>query len=87
MSRSHVLIAITLLVPVFMVAGCASTSSGQLAGNDCKIAVADFPGKPAKNVTPAEQAAAEMRISRLAYDRGGYEIGANLLADAARDCY
>jgi hypothetical protein len=87
MSQLRVLIPITMLVALFLVAGCASTPAEQLASRDCKIAVADFPGKPAKNVTPAEQAAAEMRISRLAYARGGYGIGTNLLADAARDCY
>lgn len=87
MSPSRVLIPIMILAPVFFVAGCASTPSEQLATRECKIAVADFAGKPSKIVTPAEQAAAEMRVSRLASARGGYGTGTNLLADISRDCY
>lgn len=86
MFPSRVLIPVMILAPVFFVAGCASTPSEQVAANECKIAVADFAGKPSKNVTPAEQAAAEMRISRLALARG-YGTGANLLGDIAHDCY
>ncbi len=87
MSPSRVLIPLMILAPVFIVAGCASTPSEQVAAKECKVAVADFAGKPAKNVSPAEQAAAEMRVSRLAYARGGYGTGTNLLADISRDCY
>ena len=86
MSPSRVLIPVMILAPVLLVAGCASAPSERLAARECKIAVADFAGKPSKNVTPAEQAAAEMRISRLAVARG-YGTGTNLLGDAARDCY
>lgn len=87
MSPSSVLIPLMILAPVAFVAGCASTPSEQVAARECKIAVADFAGKPSKNVTPAEQAAAEMRMNRLAYARGGYGTGTNLIADITRDCY
>ena len=86
MSPSRVLIPVMILGPVFFVAGCASTPPEQLAARECKITVAEFAGKPAKNVTPAEQAEAEMRMNRLAYARG-YGIGNNLAADITRDCY
>lgn len=78
---------VAFFATVLLVAGCASTPSDQLARRDCKIAVADFPGKPSKNPAAAEQAAAELRVSRLAHVRGDYGIGNNLLADIARDCY
>jgi hypothetical protein len=87
MSPSRVLIPVLILAPVLLLAGCASAPSEQAAARECKIAVADFAGKPKKNVTPAEQAAAEMRINRLAYARGGYGIGNNVFADLNRDCY
>jgi hypothetical protein len=87
MFPSRVLIPVVILAPVLFVAGCASTPSEQLATRECKIVVADFAGKPSKNVTLAEQAAAEMRMSRLAYQHGGYGTGTNLFADVTRDCY
>lgn len=87
MLQSRALMPVMLLATTFLAVGCASAPSEQLAARDCKITVADFPGKQSKNVTPAEQAMAEMRISRLANARGGYGMGANLLGDAARDCY
>jgi hypothetical protein len=86
MFPSRVLIPVMILAPLMLVAGCVSTPSEQLAAKECKIAVADFAGKPSKDVSGPEQAAAEMRISRLALARG-YGTGTNLLADVARDCY
>jgi hypothetical protein len=86
MFPSRVPLRVMILAPVFFVAGCASTTPGPVAAEECKIAVVDFAGKPSKNVTPAEQAAAEMRISRLALARG-YASGPNLLGDTARSCY
>ena len=76
-----------VLIPVVFVAACASTPPEQLASSECKIVVATFPNRPATNVNRAEQAAAEMSVSRLGYQRGGYGIGNNLFADAARECY
>jgi hypothetical protein len=87
MSPSRVLIPVMILGSAFFIAGCASTPPEQLAARECKITVAEFAGKPSKTVTPAEQAGAEMNISRLAYSRGRYGVGNNLLADTARDCY
>jgi len=79
-------IPLALLAVAALAAGCASTPPDQLAARECKIAVADFVGKPAKNVTAAEQAEAEMRMSRLAMNRGGYASGTNVIADITRDC-
>ena len=87
MSASRVLFPVMMLAAVFVVAGCASAPPEQLASRECKVVVADFPGKPSKNVTRAEQAEAEMRVNRLAYARGNYGIGTNLVADIARECY
>ena len=87
MSASRILIPLMIFAPVLLVAGCASAPPEQLAAKECKVVVADFAGKPAKNVSPTEQAAAEMRMSRLAYARGGYGTGTNLFADVARECY
>lgn len=83
---THRLLLLSLLSPVALLAACASTPD-QVASRDCKVVVADFPGRPAKNVSSAEQALAQMRVSRLAAERGGYASGPNLAADAARDCY
>jgi len=80
------LIAVMTCAPALLVAGCASTPPEQLASRECKVVVADFAGKPSKNTTPIEQAAAEMRMSRLANERGGYWNGPNVFADLARDC-
>lgn len=87
MSPFRVLIPLVVFAPVLLVAGCASTPSEPVAARECKVVVANFAGKPAKNVSPTEQAAAEMRISRLAVARGGYASGPNLFADSARECY
>lgn len=87
MSPSRALIPVALLASAFVAIGCASTPSEKYAAAQCKIVVADFPNKPSKNVSRAEQAEAEMRMSRLAYARGGYGIGNNLFADVTRDCY
>ena len=87
MSPSHVLLPVALSLAALLVAGCASTTPEKYAARDCKIVVADFPNKPSKNVTRAEQAEAEMKMSRLAYSRGGYGIGNNLVADITRECY
>ena len=87
MFPSRLLIGVMIPVAAFFVAGCASTPSGQVAARECKIVAADFVNKPTKNPTPAEQAEAEMQMSRLAASRGGYRAGTNLISDAARDCY
>lgn len=76
-----------VLIPVLFVAACASTPTEQLASRECKIVVSTLPNRPATNVNRAEQAAAEMSVSRLGYAHGGYGVGSNLFLDAARDCY
>lgn len=85
MPTFRIFITAMILAPVF-VAGCASAPPEQLAARECKITVADFAGKPSKNVSRAEQAAAELRMSRLASQRGGYASGNNLAADITREC-
>jgi len=80
------LVFAAVLVPAFVLAGCASAPPELLAARECKVTPADFVGKPKKNASAAEQAEAEMRVSRLGYGRG-YGIGQNLMGDAARDCY
>jgi hypothetical protein len=87
MSLSRVLISLFVLVAALFVAGCASTPSEQAATTQCKVAVADFAGKPARNVSTLEQDAAEMRLYRLGYARGSYRGGQNVFMDAAHDCY
>lgn len=87
MFPSRVSISLMILVPALLMAGCASTPSEPVAARECKVVVADFPNKPSKNVIRAQQAEAEMQVTRLAYARGGYGIGNNLVADIARDCY
>ncbi len=77
---------VILLLPLVFLAACASAPD-QLASRECKVVVADIAGKPSRNVNSAEQAAAQMRVSRLAMERGGYTAGPNLAADASRDCY
>ena len=79
-------IPVMILAALLLAAGCASTPAEQLAARDCKVAVADFAGKPLKDISPAEQAAAEMRVSRLAYASGGYRSGTSLLGDISREC-
>ena len=86
MSPLRILVPAAILVPAFLIAGCASAPPELLAARECKIAPADFVGKPKKNATAAERAEAEMKVSRLGYGRG-YGIGQNLMSDAARDCY
>ena len=86
MSPSRVLLPVALSLAAVLAAGCASTTPEKYAARECKIVVADFPNKPAKNVSRAEQAEAEMKISRLAYARG-YGVGNNLVADIVRECY
>ena len=72
-------------------AGCASMQASQpeqLAARNCKAVPADFVNRPTKNPTPAESAEAQLKLSRLAAQRGGYaNPGATLLPDLARDCY
>ncbi|MEO8134716.1 MAG: hypothetical protein ABI831_12145 [Betaproteobacteria bacterium] len=77
---------LVFLIPILFLTACASAPD-QLASRECKVVVADFAGKPSKDVNRAEQAAAEMRVARLAYSRGGYTSGNNLVADVVRDCY
>ncbi len=86
MSALRFAIPVMILAPVLLAAGCASAPPEQLAARDCKIKVADFPGKPSKSVTPAERAEAELRVSRLASQRGGYAATNNLAADITREC-
>jgi len=86
MSPLRILIPATVIATVLVLAGCASAPPELLAARECKVAVADFAGKPSKNVTRAEQAEAEMRVSRLALARGGYAARPNLAAEISRDC-
>jgi hypothetical protein len=76
-----------ILALVLGAAGCASTPAEQASAGPCKVSVADSVGRPSRNVSAAEQAAAEMRVSRLAVARGGYATGSSLLADLGRDCH
>ena len=87
MSPSRALFPVALLASALLAAGCASAPPEKYASAECKIVVADFPNKPSKNVTRAEQAEAQMRMTRLGYARGSYGIGNNLIADINRDCY
>jgi hypothetical protein len=84
MSRTAVL----LLVPTFVLAACASSpQSQQLASRECKVVPGTFVDVPKKNPTPAEQAEAQLKLQRFAYERGGYGVGTNMPAEAVRDCY
>ena len=76
-----------LAAAVAVLAGCAATTGpDQLAARECKVAAADFANKPKKDPTAAEKAEAELKVSRLAWQRGGYANGNNVFADAMRDC-
>ena len=72
-------------------AGCASmqdSQTTQYAARECKAVPADFPNRPKKQPTVAEQAEARLALGRLAAERGGYSgIGNSLLSDLNRDCY
>lgn len=71
-----------------VVTGCGTTSGApqQIASRDCKVVPADFVGKPKKNPTRAEQAEAELKLSRFAASSGGYGIGNSLVSDINREC-
>jgi hypothetical protein len=86
MFTSRFLIIVPALTTLLLGA-CASAPDQQAAARECKVAVADFPGKPKQDVTAAEKADARMKISRLAWERGGYASGNNVFADVMRDCY
>ena len=90
--RSSALPTVTLVALAAMVAtGCASMRDSQptqYASRDCKAVPADFPNRPKKQPTAAEQAEARLALGRLAAERGGYSgIGNNLVSDLNRDCY
>jgi len=77
-----------VLIPALILAGCAAAPAEQSAAStDCKVAVATFAGKPIKDATPAEQAEAQLKFSRLASARGGYRPGSDMLNDVNRGCY
>ena len=64
------------------------TSRIPTATGTTKAVLADFPNRPKKQPTVAEQAEARLALGRLAAERGGYSgIGNSLLSDLSRDCY
>ena len=81
----------TVVAAATVTAGCASISSDkspQYAARECKAVPATFPNRPKKDVSPAEQAEARLKLGRLAAERGRYGgIGNDLLSDLNRDCY
>ena len=90
MRTNHIFI-LTVVSALVALSGCASMDASsqpqQLASRDCKAVPADFVNRPTKNPTRAELAAAEMKLSRLAIERGGYTgIGNSTLSDLAREC-
>ena len=85
------IVILTIVSAVVSLSGCASMDASsqpqQLASRDCKAVPADFVNRPTKSPTRAERAEAEMKLSRLAVERGGYRgIGHSTLSDLAREC-
>lgn len=85
------IVILTIVSAVVSLSGCASMDASsqpqQLAARDCKAVPADFVNRPTRNPTRVEQAAAEMKLSRLAIERGGYNgIGNSTLSDLSRAC-
>lgn len=92
MRTNHIFI-LTIVSALVSLSGCASMDASSqaqpqpLASRDCKAVPADFVNHPTKNPTRVERAAAEMKLSRLAIERGGYNgIGNSTLSDLAREC-
>ena len=91
MFMTHIAVTAVVSAVTLLGAGCASMDGSappqQLASRECKAVPADFVNRPTKNPTRAERAGAEMKLSRLAIERGNYNgIGNSTLSDLAREC-
>ena len=87
MPEFRILPLCALAASALLLGACATSTPELYASRDCKIVPADFVNQPKKNPTAAEQAEAQLKMQRLAYARGGYTPGSNMMADAVKDCY
>jgi hypothetical protein len=87
MSTSRIARTVTILIPLFAIAGCASTPDQYAAAKECKIVPATFVNVPKKDPTPAERAEAQLKFQRFAYMRRDFNNGTDMPAQAVRDCY